>query len=266
MKLTFKRLIVLLTAIVIFCTACKKSNDSPKPVSQTLSVSMISGQIALNLAQSLSGAYGGINLKSGINKPAFATIGNAPRRGVKNNFNPLNSQNALCSFLADSVVSYDTAIDTIKSHTGGSFNFYFNCNNGVSTGYTAADSLTTTGTAPSYSFLFVVVQNYQIASLNAANSLLSVNGNLKSLVDLTYNNTAIKPTVVHDYYVLTGLTVDLTNNGDITSGTATFTSTGSNNYGPWNYSGSIVFLGNHMANIIINGTTYHANLLTGVIS
>jgi len=257
MKPNLKLLLLLLTSAAFTYTACKKSNDAP--VSKTAGADVISSQVASNLVQSLSGSYGGLNINNGIKSPGFVTN--------KNSGQAINSMNPLCGFLTDSVLNYNTNIgDTIKSHTQGRFKFYFNCVNGNLTGFTANDSLKTTGTAPGYSFIYDVIQNYNIKSLNSTNTLITVDGNLKSFVDLKYNNAAIKPSAAHTVYILTGLTIDLTKNGDITGGTANFVSTGSNNYGVWNYTGSIAFLGDHKANIIINGKTYHADLITGKIT
>lgn len=262
MKLTFKSLAVLLIGIVLFYTACK-NNNNPQPASQAVTADMVSSQVALNIAQSLSGSYGGVSLQSGMNAPAIAAKGS--NQTVSGRFNSLNSAFTLCGFFVDTVLNFNTNIDTTQSHTNGSLKFYFNCTNGVLTGYTAKDSIKTIGTTPSTSFNYTIVQNYQITS-NTAITILSVNGNLRAEVNIAYKNTKIKPTYVLNYYVLNGIVVDLTKGGDMTGGTATFTSTGHNNYGSWTYNGVITFLGNHMADILINGKTYHANLLTGVVS
>jgi hypothetical protein len=250
-------------SIVVFYTACK-NNSTPQPSSQTtVTADMVSSQVALNIAQSLSGSYGGVSVQSGMSVPSFATKG--ANHTVTGRFNSLNSVNTLCGFTVDTILNFDSSVDTIKSHTNGSIYFYFNCTNGVSTGYTAKDSIKTIGTTPSTSFNYTIVQNYQITA-NTAITLLSVNGNLRAEVNIVYNNTKIKPTYIHNYYVLNGIVVDLTKGGDMTGGTATFTSIGHNNYGSWTYTGVITFLGNHMADILISGKTYHANLLTGVVS
>jgi hypothetical protein len=34
----------------------------------------------------------------------------------------------------------------------------------------------------------------------------------------------------------------------------------------WNYTGTVTFLGNGKANVVINGTTYNVDLQTGVVS
>jgi len=54
--------------------------------------------------------------------------------------------------------------------------------------------------------------------------------------------------------------------GDVVSGTASFTTTGSGVNGSWNYQGTITFLGNQTAKIVINGATYTVDLQTGVVS
>jgi hypothetical protein len=74
-------------------------------------------------------------------------------------------------------------------------------------------------------------------------------------------------------YILAGLTVDNSASpADITTGTATFTMT-TKDVGPQygangksaNFSGTITFLGNHMAKLVITGGgSYNVNLITGV--
>jgi hypothetical protein len=54
--------------------------------------------------------------------------------------------------------------------------------------------------------------------------------------------------------------------GTIVSGSATFATKGTNASGSWNYSGTVVFLGNGMAKITINGIVYNVNIQTGVVS
>ncbi len=256
MKIKFRLTLLLLIGAAFIYTACNKTSN--KPASKTVGADVVSSQLALNLARSLSGSYGGVNIKNGISSPTFLTNKNSGRT--------INTLNPLCGFIADSVLNYDSVIDTTTSHTQGRYKFFFICTGGNISGFHATDSLKTTGTTPGYSFIYNVIQNYDIKGLNPGNTLISVNGNLMSDVDLTYNKAGFKPTSIHTNYVLTGLTIDLTNGGDITAGTATFVTTGSTNYGPWNYAGSIVFLGNHKADIIINGITYHADLLTGIIT
>ncbi len=51
--------------------------------------------------------------------------------------------------------------------------------------------------------------------------------------------------------------------GVIASGNATFSLSGSSNNGSYSFNGTITFTGNNQANLVINGTAYVVNLLTG---
>jgi hypothetical protein len=247
MKFSLKVALPLLAGVVVFYTSCNKTSNTP--AAQTAGADVVSSEVAASLTQSLAGTYGGVNLNSGVTTPS-----------VINDNHTVNTPNSLCGFTADAPLDYDTNTGATRSHTTGRLIFYFNCINGQPAGYFANDSLKTIGTAPGYSFLYDITQNYVIKSLNSKNTLLFVNGNLKSFVDLNYSKPGIKPTSDHTNYVLTGLTVDLSNNNDITSGLATFVSTGSNNYGSWNYVGTIKYLGNHKADVTINGKVYHVTI------
>lgn len=61
---------------------------------------------------------------------------------------------------------------------------------------------------------------------------------------------------------LTNLTIPKTG-GAVTSGNATFTLTGTSAKGAFSFNGTITFVGNNQANLVINGTAYVVNLLTG---
>ena len=281
MKLKFKVALVLLTGVVFFYIACKKSNQSPSN-DGTVSLTVVSSQIAENIAQSLAGAYGGVNISNGLILPGFTTKYSTSVSIGADLFD-------LCSFAPDTALSYSTNIgDTIKSTTKGIFKFYFSCDtlkapkiNGYSdysllNGYNAYDSLLTTGIAPKDSFIYNIKASYNVKALDtvnipliingSSNKLLSVNGGLKSFVDAKAINKTVASASVHAFYTLTGVTVDLTKNGDITSGTATFNATGSYNNVAWNNKGTVTFLGNNKANITINTKIYNANLLTGIVT
>src|SRR5882757_9713205 len=64
MKLKTRLILVLMIGVALIYTACKKSSSS-----QTLSTKTVSSQVALNLAQTLYGGFGGFNITSGLNAP-----------------------------------------------------------------------------------------------------------------------------------------------------------------------------------------------------
>jgi hypothetical protein len=136
-------------------------------------------------------------------------------------------------------------------HTGGNLKFFFNCIDGKLSGYTASDSLNTTKTVPGQApQVYRVQQDYDIKALDDQNQFIGVTGNNW----LTTNDGG-------SYYKLTNLKINVVTK-DILSGTATFES-----YGSWgDVKGSMTFLGNHMADMVIDGKTYHVNLSTGKVS
>jgi len=258
MKLYSKIALPVLVGMTIIYTSCNKlAAVKPAPQTQAISADVISSQVAMGFTNTVSGSYGGVNLNAGVDSITLANY-----QGPQHS----SSQDLLCGFFNDTKVNYNTNSGDTRSHTSGNLNFYFDCVNGKSTGYTAYDSLTTTGTAPLYTFVYTVKQYYQIKSLNQTNTLLFVNGQLTSSVDQNFDKKGVAPIIDNTYYVLKNLTVDLGNKGDIKSGTATFTSNGSNSYGDWKYNGTITFFGNHKADIIIDGKVYHADLITGKIT
>jgi len=293
MKLKFKVVLVLLTSVILFYTACKKSSETtpalstaptppvnpPSPGTSTVAESTVSSLIAINIAQTLAGNYGGINLSDGIMMPDFLIQYSRLPLGI----NLVD----LCSFFPDTIAKYNSPPgDTVKSTTTGLFKFYFSCDtlkaprvNGSQTftfldGYSAYDSLATRGVAPKDSFNYNVkafytaraqdTVNIPFAGLGSANKLLTFNGGVKSFVDITATTKPVNPSSIHVYYTLKNLTMDLTQSKNITGGSATFGASGVTNKMPWTYSGSITFLGNNKVNITINTLTYNVDMTTGV--
>ncbi len=293
MKLKFKVVLVLLTSVILFYTACKKSSApapdlstaptppvyAPPPGASTVAESTVSSLIAINIAQTLAGNYGGINLGDGITMPAFL---------IQYSRLPLNiNLIGLCSFSPDTIAKYSSSpVDTVKSTTTGLFKFYFSCDtlkaprvNGSVTftfldGYNAYDSLATRGIAPKDSFNYNVkafytaraqdTVNIPFVGQGSANKLLTFNGAVKSFVDITATTKPVNPSSIHVYYTLKNLTMDLTQSKNITGGSATFGATGVTNKIPWTYSGTITFLGNNKVNILINTLIYNVDMTTGV--
>ena len=284
MKFKFKVNLALLTGAVLFYTACRNSNE-PVPVVPVVTVpieQIASAQIARNITQTLSGTFGGINISEGLIIPNFAYFHNN-KPSINGNLI------SLCSFFPDTVISANVNIgDTIKSQTGGLFKFFFSCDtligpriNGYSPfnllhGYNAYDSLYTTGVAPGKSFIHDMQAFYTAKAQDtigiplvingSANRLITFTGTVKSFIDTTDNKQKTKSTSIHSYYTLSGVTVDLSKYGDIADGTISFASTGVFHSTNWYYTGTIQFLGNHMANVIINSKTYLVDLVNGKVS
>jgi hypothetical protein len=253
-KIFAKPFLLIALGIAVIYTSCRKTENSPQPAATQVNDAQISGQIALNLAQSLAGNFGGVNLMDGIDSVSLSGhLG--PHHDL--------SQNALCGFFTDSTVNYNKKVADTTTHTGGNLTFYFDCQNGQASGYTAYDSLATTRATPTYTDQFYVKQYYTIQALTSDHQFIGVNGDI-----YFYDQTILScgcHSIENVNYVLKDLKVNVCGcSHDILSGTATFKAYGHN----WSLSGSMTFIGNHMATITFDGNpkVYTINLLTGKIS
>jgi hypothetical protein len=238
-------------------TSCRKAEKAPASTSITAAVNdTAASQIAVNLASSLNGSYGGSNANDAVDSISFDDNHDGPHHGKPGS--------TLCGFFTDSVVNYNTICDAFKSHTGGNLTFYFNCKDGRPDGYKAYDSLNTVGTSKKYSFQNMVKQAYFIQCLNDDHTLNGVNGDIYIYVAINCFDKSVKPNISTGNYVLCNLVIDLEKH-DIISGTATFQAFGTNNYGSWNLSGSMVFLGDHKAKITIGDKWWIIDITSGQI-
>lgn len=259
MKTIYKCGLALLLGSVFIYTGCKKSGSSPATASQPASTKVIGGQIAMNLAQSLTGALGGANINDGVAAPAIGSSNAKTRK--------LTTSSDNCGFFVDSALNFNSNLgDTVQSSTTGSLSFYFFCKNSQSIGYTLDDSLHVTGKAPGYTYANSIVQVYNVTGVNTNNSDITINGRIKSFVDIKYTQKGTTPLSLHNTYILNGLFVNLSDNSDITQGTATFVSIGSSSSGSWEYTGTITFLGNHKVKINFYNNIYYVDLTTGAVT
>lgn len=251
-----KPLVLIIACMLLVYTSCRKdssSSSSPSTSTQPPSNAALSSQLAVNVAKSLSGSFGGVNLNDGVDSVSVADhLGPHHACGCGNS-------NPLCGFFTDSLVNANsTEGDSVKIHTGGYLKFYFNCDaNNKLSGYTADDSLNTVRTNATSVSQYKVQQFYKIQALNGNHQFIGVNGTNNLITTVTYNGNST-PVIGGVFYQFTNLTIDVVNK-DILSGTATFDAYGSN----WDLHGTINFLGNHMADFTMNNQTYHVNLITG---
>ena len=256
-KFYIKPLLPIIVCLMTVYTSCRKAENVPAPSTSTQSASndAVSGQIAVNIAKSLSGTYGGVNINDGVDSISLSNH-NGPQHGY--------NASALCGFYSDSLVNYTCKSGDTTTHTGGNLKFYFNCKDGKSTGYTAYDSLVTVKTTPKVVYNYFVKQYYTIKCLDDKHTFTGVDGEIDFTNSVICSDKSIVANIGSASYILKDLTIDLCHN-DILSGTATFQAYGTNNNQNWSLSGSVTFLGNHMADVLINNKVYHVNVLTGKI-
>lgn len=262
MKFNAKVVLTALVSIALFYAACKKVEDAPV---KTASTKDVAGLIGKDLANALAGNYGGVSLNDGIKPPEVLS---STRPHI------LNSLSSLCGYTIDTAVKYVYKQgDTIKSVIAGRFIFTFTCSSTVPDGYKVFTSFINAGKTPTYAFIYAIEQAYKVQALNAQYTKVSLDGTLKSFGDFKYGPHPTVDTIhlansiyQHQKYVLHNLVIDVANNLDIISGMATFTSKGRNQFGKWEYKGTIEYKGNHKAVITINGQAYNVDLITGVVT
>jgi len=262
MKLTVKVMAAALVSLAFIYTACKKVSDAPVP---NASPKDVAGLIAKDFSNALAGNYGGVSMKDGIKPPAV--LASAKPK-------VLNSFNSLCGFTVDTTVKYVFKQgDSIKSVVIGKFKFTYTCSSTVPDGYKVFTDFTNAGRAPGYAFVYDIAQAYTVQALDASYSKVSMDGKLKSFGFFKYGSAPFVDTthLANSYYqrqnyVMHNLVIDINNNLDIISGSATFTTKGRNQFGKWEYEGTIEYVGNHTAIITFDGHSYSVNLLTGVVT
>jgi hypothetical protein len=240
-KIFTKLALPMLACAVMLYSSCRKSDmvaPATKPAQATAtkpSNDALTKQIVANLAHSLGGTYGGANTLS----------------SVYNN-------SAFCGLVTDSTVDRSAMQGDTSSHMGGYLTFAFNCDNGNPSGFTASDSLATTRQTPDgwYQWYYIK-QNYTIKCLNGSNQFVGVNGTnyyyqYMKLHAYDPADTKLYTDIQSCNFVLTNLKIDIANR-DILSGTALFTAKGQD----WNVTGTVNFVGNHIADVTIDGTVYH---------
>ncbi|MCO5950324.1 hypothetical protein [Mucilaginibacter flavidus] len=261
MKVTVKVVAAALLSLVFFYVACKKSGDAPI---KTASTKDVAGLVGVDFAKAVAGNYGGVSLNDGIKAPEIL---NSSTKKI------LNSPNSLCGLTIDTTVKYTYNQGGTKSVISGRFVFTFTCSSTIPDGYKVFTNILNAGKTPQYAFIYTVVQAYKVQALNAQYSKVSLDGTLRSFGDFKYGNQPFVDTTFlansiyqHQNYVMHNLVIDVANNLDVISGTATFTSKGRNAFGKWEYIGTIEYKGNHKAIITINGQAYDVDLITGVVT
>lgn len=260
MKLNFKHGLLLLAAIVITYTSCKKlGGDTPS--SATLSNKDVSSQVALNITQALNGGLGGFNMGDGLSMPTTLSTGQRGR-----SVNDANLDGLLCGLSIDTTLTYTEKLtDTTDASISGKIKFSILCNNDELTGISTAYDLTVTANTPKLNLVYKLAENLVLQMLDPKkdDGPLVLNGTVN--LALTTKIKATSKTRSESYnFVFKDIKLD-PNTGEITSGSATFATKGTNAKGSWDCQGTIEFLGNKKAKITINSASYTVNLETGQI-
>ena len=269
MKLNLTRIFTLLLVVVFCYSACKKTVTKPVSTSPITDADAAK-QIALSLNKSLTGQLGGASINDGAKAPYSIVAGK--------NTKTVNSLNPLCGYVIDTAYSHLVLPGDTTEWLSGKFHFVYNCSSSYVNGYTVYDSLKVENYSPTFLDEYTNIQNYTFKATDSTYQSSTLNG---SIVTSSSHEAITPPKIQNQYtlvecnYQLKGLLiVNGSGTTDITAGTATFTSYVEEVNGPVgtqgyfaNYAGSIQYIGNHQAKLIITGgSTYLINFVTGSVT
>jgi hypothetical protein len=290
MKLNFTTLIFTIAVCTLFVTSCKKDGfKATVKNTSTIDVNKAEAiQLAVTFYKSVTGAYGGAELKNGIK---ISSINPLSKRGLT-----LQSIDPLCGTVVDTTIDNTILNDTTRYHYGDHFSFTYTCSGSSPDGYKNNNSFFKTTRTPNKLDTLHVIQQYDVKALDNTFKLVSLNGTMETQHKLQAFNGPFYPygpslnintDIRYDFaqYVLHDIRVDVSSGiPDMISGTATFTDYHSiQNKDNTNvdffltYYSTITFLGNHLAHIevrVANGFgppnptpayVYTVNVLTGQV-
>ena len=250
---------VLLSMAVVLSACHKKKSDQPQQDAQT-----VSGQVALNIAKTLYGSFGGLDLADSLSEKTPAA---AARRAIM--LNTIKSKihsratNSGCGLSIDSVINTTTIGNTTTS-VKGNITLGILCNkDSIPSGISFLEDLNIQSGAGKPSLFYTINEKLTIQPTDLQNEdsdiLLNGTATLSSADQLNGKNDTESYS-----YTFKALTID--NNGALKGGSATFQTSGKKSNSEWSYSGTIVFISKDQVKITINGKIYTVNTSTGKVS
>ena len=265
MKLNFT-ILIFTVAICTFCfTSCKKDNF--KTTTKNLNTATVDSnkaaaiRFAVSFYKSVTGVYGGAELKNGIK---IASVNSsAKKRPVLMSINPL------CGMVIDTTADNTIIVtDTTRYHYGGTFSFTYTCTTDAPDGYKNDNSFFTTLRTTNTLDTVHVIQKYNVKALDNTYKLVSLNGTMETQETNQIFNGPFYPygpqvnintDLIYNFgqYTLNNIKVDVSSGiPDMTSGTATLSDynvvQNKNNTNIDFFHtifATITFLGNHLARV-----------------
>jgi hypothetical protein len=275
------KLILFASFTLVIFYSCKKTTTN----TNTASTDVVAPLLVENLIGSLNGSDGGLNINQGLNPPtgqlAIANPGNKnslnnPLSFFLNRKSILNGRPVLaygpytCGLNVDTTIMYQSpASDTLKITIGSHIKYMTQCNGNYATGLNLMDSLQLSAISPSYTLQLnngsTLVLSLPTNSTQQ-NSDFILNGKINLNYSLTVKTGKTGFVNCICYFNFNNLDISRQNAG-ILSGTTTFITSGKNGNGlSWNYSGTITYLPNNQATLIINGISYLVDLSSGSVA
>jgi len=230
MKLNLIHLIFAALTGALCFTSCKKESLKTAPANTVNNLSdadvkAAAVQMAVSFYRSVTGTYGGADLKNGIK---VSSVNPAARNG-----RVLQSTNPLCGMTFDTTADNTIINDTTKYRYAGSYAFTYTCSADSPDGYKNNNTFFTSTRTPNTLDSINVAQQYTVKALDNTYKLVSLNGAMQTYeVKQDFNgpfypygpNFSINQDVRVDYgqYTLNNIIVDVTSGTPIvTSGSAT---------------------------------------------
>jgi hypothetical protein len=266
MKLKIKVLFVLLAGTAFIYAGCKKLSDgSPDAVS----AKAVSSQVALNIVQTLYSGFGVYSLSDGINGPSGLGLSREKLTLRLNHGRKINdiSGDVTCGLSIDTTLNESyIGDDGSQFSITGPFRISFTCANGVPSGINIFEDLNISQSTTQLAATYKLAENLTLQAVNPQSdaSNISLGGTLGFSNNITLKTGSKSSSAESFNYKYNAIIID--QNGNIISGSATFSTKGTGASGAWNYSGTVEFKGNNKVKITINGTVYNVDLQTGVVS
>lgn len=263
MKLNLKFFIALCFGAALIYTGCKKLND-PSTADPILAPQVVAAQVAANMDQTLFGGLGAFDVSGGLGAPSTVALNQngrlLNRSRLQKTVRP-SLASAYCGSGIDTTVNYSISTHDTTATISGSIKFTFTCSNGILNGYTTNDNLAIAFSIPTLALTYKIGENFALVSQDPTdpNANFSLTGTLSSNGSYRFKTGTQRSGTEIFNYTLTSMVISpLT--GDIISGSASFTTSGSGPKGVWSYKGTITFLGNHQATVVIGGKSYNVTV------
>lgn len=245
-KFRFATLLSLIALTVVIYSACKKDSTTVK----TNNDAAIAKSIAVNFYNSVGNTIASKNAVTGL-----PTV-NSVRNGIKVN-------GLTCGETIDQPFNnIYTKGDSVKDVMTGANKFVVSCDGqNQPNGYAYTGKYVNTGFSPYSTYDNSVNEQYTLKALLPEYAKMEVNGNQSSVYKFTTKKDN-EYMVQTNTYALKGIIIDATSKPfDITAGTATFVSKGSNAGKEFNFAGTIEYLGNHKAKVSFDGKSFDIEIL-----
>lgn len=240
---TINLLRVPAVAILLAVSACSKNNNDA-----AVNSSISTDEAATIMANSMASNSGGIvSVSADVTLNAQVTLNANPGCGGTKtySFSRQSPQGAS--------VSYSYAFN---------YTYTLNCANNMPDNVTTSATSTGSFDGPSLSSTDAGTSTFTVGGIVSSSTAYNLSGQYKRAGSFTQKTGNMNKGSSNVSITLSNLSIPKVG-GTITSGSASFTLSGTTNNGAFNFNGTITFNGNNQASLVINGTTYVVNLLTG---